>query len=249
MSLAALRLQDIGHAYPGKARMLSDVSLSVPEGRITVVMGANGSGKTTLLRIAAGLTVPQAGTASVADGTPAHLAMRRGRIGYIPQQLGLVRSASVLDNALLGGLHRSGAGSLLGLHRAPIRERALAALELVGMLDRADQPARTLSGGERQRVAIARTLVQEPGIVIADELIASLDEVHARDVMLICRRLRERGVAMLLALHHVDVALEFADEVFFLVSGRLSEAREPALLSAEETRAALLPQASRPAMR
>jgi phosphonate transport system ATP-binding protein len=218
---AALRLRGVTFSHPCRP-ILAGVGLDVPRGSLAVIVGSNGSGKTTLLRIAAGLLRPQSGEVLLADGTPAHEATRQGRIGYIPQHLGLVRSASVLENALLGGLRESRYPSILGRHGAGVRERARAALDLVGLTPLAGQPARTLSGGERQRVAIARTLVQEAAIVIADELVASLDAPRARDVMEICERLCQRGVTMLLALHQLDLAAGHADQVHALADGRLA---------------------------
>lgn len=235
----ALTLRDVGFSYPGKPKTLRHVTLSVPASRITIVMGANGSGKTTLLRIAAGLTRPQEGEAFAGDGVPAHVAMRAGRIGYIPQQLGLVRSATVLENALLGGMREAGMGSILGLYPAEVRDRAEGALDLVGLRQKAGVPAKQLSGGERQRVAIARTLVQKPDVIVADELIASLDALQAHAIMEIARNLRKQGVSMLMALHQIDVALANADQVFFLVHGGLSNPRRPDQLSPEEARSAL----------
>jgi len=203
------------------------------------VMGANGSGKTTLLRIAAGLARPHHGDATTGDGVSAHEAMRAGRIGYIPQHLGLIRSASVLDNVLMGGLRESGPLSVFGYHRAEVRDKAEAALDAVGLREKAEQPAKSLSGGERQRVAIARTLVQKPDIIIADELIASLDAVHAHAIMEIARELRKKGVGILMALHQIDVALANADQVVFLVRGGLSNPRRPDAMTPEEARSAL----------
>jgi len=238
MSSAALSLRDVGHAYPGKPPTLRHVTLHVPKARISVIMGPNGSGKTTLLRIAAGLTRPQSGDAMAGD-TPAHVAMRVGRIGYIPQQLGLVRSASVEDNVLLGALRTSGLRTLLGLYPREVRDRAEAALDLVGLREKAAQPAKLLSGGERQRVAIARTLVQRAEVIVADELIASLDALSAHSIMEICRNLRREGVALLMALHHIDVALANADQVVFLVRGGLTNPRRPEDMTTEEARSAL----------
>ena len=239
MSAAALLLRDVGFAYAERPPVLRHVTLSVPARHITVVMGANGSGKTTLLRIAAGLQRPQRGEATTGDGTPALEAMRAGRIGYIPQHLGLVRSASVMENVLLGGLRESGARTLLGLHRREVRDRAEASLDLVGLREKAEQPAKSLSGGERQRVAIARTLVQRPQAIVADELIASLDALQAHAIMEIARDLRRQGVAVLMALHQIDVALANADQVVFLVRGGLSNPRRPDAMTPEEARSAL----------
>lgn len=238
MSQVALALRDVGFSY-GEKRILRHVTLTIPKAQISVVMGANGSGKTTLLRIAAGLTRPQTGDATLDDGTPSHAAMRQGRIGYIPQQLGLVRSASVMDNVLMGGLRESGPLSLFGRVAPDVRERAERALDLVKLREKADQPAKSLSGGERQRVAIARTLVQKPDLVVADELIASLDALSAHAIMEIARDLRREGVALLMALHHIDVALANADQVVFLVRGGLSNPRRPEQMTPEEARSAL----------
>jgi len=239
LSQPALLLRDVGFAYPGKPPALRHVTLTVPRRNISVVMGPNGSGKTTLLRIAAGLTAPQQGEATTGDGTPATLAMRRGRIGYIPQHLGIIRSASVMENVLLGGLRESGLLSLFGVQPREVRDRAEAALDLVRLREKAQQPAKNLSGGERQRVAIARTLVQKPDVVIADELIASLDAVHQHAIMEIARDLRKQGTSLLMALHQIDVALANADQVVFLVRGGLSNPRRPQDMTPEEARFAL----------
>ena len=237
----ALLLRDVGFAYPGRPATLRHVTLGVPKGCISVVLGPNGSGKTTLLKIAAGLRRPTAGAALMGDDVPAPLASRRGRIGYIPQQLGLVRSASVYENVLLGGLRETGTfSSMLGLVPRDVQDRALAALDAVGLREKADRGVRLVSGGERQRVAIARTLVQRPDVLIADELIASLDAVQAQAVMEILRDLKRKGAAILLSLHQIDVALSNADQVAFLVRGSLTNPRSPEGMTVEEARCALV---------
>jgi len=237
---AALTLNDVGYSYPGRPDVLRHVTFPVPKSNVSVIMGANGSGKTTLIRIAAGLVRPQRGAVLTSDDVPAHEALRRGRIGYIPQQLGLVRSASVLDNVLQGGLRRGGPLlSLLGVAPRALRDEALAALDAVGLREKERQRVRDLSGGERQRVAIARTLVQRPDVLIADEIIASLDALQAHAVMETLRSLKRQGVTMLLTLHHIDVALANADYVAFLVRGSLTNPRAPHGMTPEEARWAL----------
>lgn len=239
-SAPALRLERVRYAYPGRDDILRGIDFDVPAGRLTVVLGANGSGKTTLLRIAAGLVAPGAGSVLLADGTSATAASKRGRIGYIPQQLGLVRNASALENARMGSLGSAGIlARIVGAASADSRDRAIEALDAVGLHEKADIPVKKLSGGERQRVAIARTLVQEPEIIVADELIASLDAVQAYAVMEIQRHLRKKGVTMLMSLHQIDVALANADLVAFLSHGKLSPARSPEGLTMEEARSAL----------
>ena len=237
----ALVLRDVGYAYPGRPPVLKHVTLGVPKGCISVVLGPNGSGKTTLLRIAAGLQPPAPGDVTLGDDTPARAASRRGRIGYIPQQLGLVRSASVYENVLMGGLRRTGTlGSMLGLVPRDVQDQAYDALEAVGLREKAERSVRHVSGGERQRVAIARTLVQKPDVIVADELIASLDAVQAHAVMEILRGLKRRGTALLMSLHQIDVALANADQVAFLVRGSLTNPRSPEGMSVEEARCALV---------
>lgn len=240
MTQAALTLNGIGWSYPGRPDVLRHVTFPVLKSSISVIMGANGSGKTTLMRIAAGLVRPHAGTALLGDDTPAHVAIRHGRIGYIPQHLGLVRSVSVMDNVLQGHLAHGGPIlSVLGIPSKDAKDRACAALDAVGLREKERVRARDLSGGEKQRVAIARTLVQKPDVVIADELIASLDALQSHAVMETLRGLKRQGVTMLLTLHQIDVALANADHVTFLVRGSLTNPRDPAGMTPEEARWAL----------
>lgn len=240
MPQAALTLTDVGYSYPGRPDVLRHVTFPVMKGRIGVIMGPNGSGKTTLMRIAAGLVRPHGGTVLTGDDVPAHLAVKAGRLGYIPQQLGLVRSGSVLDNVLQGGLARSGVMmGMLGLAPRALRDEAYAALDAVGLREKTAQRVRDLSGGEKQRVAIARTLVQKPDVVVADELIASLDALQAHSVMETLRALKRQGVTMLLTLHQIDVALANADYLAFLVRGSLTNPRAPNSMTPEEARWAL----------
>lgn len=241
MPQMALLLRDVGYAYPGRPPVLRHVTFGVPKGCISVILGPNGSGKTTLLRVAAGLQKPTGGEAVLGDDTPATAASRKGRIGYIPQQLGLVRSATVLDNVLMGGLRETGTlRALLGLASSDVQDRALAALDSVGLREKADLNVRQVSGGERQRVAIARTLVQRPDVIVADELIASLDAVQSHAVMEILRGLKRKGTALLMSLHQIDVALANSDQVAFLVRGSLTNPRSPQGMTAEEARWSLV---------
>ena len=239
---SALRLRDVTFAYPQREPILRGVDLDVRAGEITVVLGPNGCGKSTLLRVAAGLVRPRSGSAQLADGESASAASRGGRIGYIPQQLGLVRNATALDNAVIGGIAQmSSIGAFLGVVPASVRDRALAALDTVGLREKAHLPAKHLSGGERQRVAIARTLVQQARVIVADELLSSLDVMQAEAVLQVQDALRKQGVAVLMSLHQLDVALTHADKVVFLARGRLTDAREPSGITLEEARCALTP--------
>lgn len=219
----ALTMRDVHFAYAPGSPVLRGVELSVGAGELLVLIGANGSGKSTLLRLAAGLARPDRGSVSIAGGQAAEAASRQGRIGYIPQQLGLVRSATALENAVLGAAAgASTIGALLGLVPAAARDRAEAALDELGLSAKRDVAVRNLSGGERQRVAIARTLVQDPRVVVADELLSSLDAHHTETVAQIQRVLRERGVAVLASLHDLERALSLADRIAVLRNGQIA---------------------------
>jgi ABC-type phosphate/phosphonate transport system ATPase subunit len=234
MTASGLRLEGVAQSFGGR-RVLQRVDLRVPAGSTLAVLGPNGSGKTTLLRIAAGLRLPEEGRVVLEDGTPVAEARRKGRIGYIPQHLGLVRSATVLQNACMGGL----AGSpwwrtLLGKPAPALRERARAALESVGLADRAGTLVRDLSGGERQRAAIARSLVQHPDVLVADELVSSLDARQVRLALRLLDRMKEAGSTVLVSLHHIESALQWADQVAILRDGVLQPPRSPRDIAPEE---------------
>lgn len=216
MSSHALRLQGVSQSFGARA-ILRDLDLEVPGGTTLAVLGANGSGKTTLLRIAAGLREPSTGRAVLSDGTDAPSARRAGRIGYIPQHLGLVRHATVLQNACMGGLRDvPWWRTLLGRPSPEVRERARHALSVVALAQHGDALVREVSGGERQRVAIARTIVQKPDVVVADELVSSLDVRQARRVLQHLDALKAEGCAIVASMHDIPLALSWADRVAVL---------------------------------
>jgi phosphonate transport system ATP-binding protein len=229
---AVLSLRDISKSYGG-VRALDSVSLDVLKGEMIALIGPSGSGKSTLLRLIAGLATIDLDDGSI-DGFEQRLqengrltervrAARR-RIGFVFQQFNLVGRLSLFTNVVLGALGRVGFWrGLLGLWPAETRAAAMAALVRVGVADRAGQRANTLSGGQQQRGAIARTLVQQAEVVLADEPVASLDPASARRVMEILRELnRADGMTILVTLHQVDYALRYCDRVVALKSGRVA---------------------------
>jgi phosphonate transport system ATP-binding protein len=222
----ALRADQVWFSYRNRDWVLRHVSLAIPAGKHTVIMGPSGTGKTTLLRVLAGILKPSAGSVSVL-GQPTHELTARqlsSLVGYIPQQLGLVRNLSALDNVLMGALGRIGdAKAVFGLFPRQEIDKAQAALDMMGIAHKASQQVFHMSGGERQRVAIARTLLQHPRIVIADEFASDLDLALASEILARIRRAAEReSITFIMSMHRIGLARQFGDEVLALRHGELA---------------------------
>ena len=219
-----VRARDLWFAYRGQQWVLRGVSLEVPAGAFLAIMGPSGAGKSTLLRLLAGLLRPQRGSVEVLGQPLGDGASPPSRIGYIPQQLGLVRNLSALENVLMGALGRlRGPTPYLGLFPRREGERALALLEALGIGHKAGEKAFQLSGGERQRVAIARVLMQGPQVVLADELVSDLDLPRAVEVLALLRRLGEaQGATFVVNLHDLSLVQEFADLALVLREGQVA---------------------------
>ena len=225
MSDPAVHVRDTSFAYATGRPVLRAVTLTAMPGDVTMVLGTSGSGKTTLLKILKGLLAPQSGEARVLGGVIDARPRARldPRVAYIPQQLGLVRSLSALDNALVGALSR--VGTLASLFRIfPERETAHARelLARLGIGHKADEPVQELSGGERQRVAIARALMQAPRVILADEFISDLDPLTSAEIMSLMRESAADGVAVVMTTHELDVVRAHADHVVVLRDGAVS---------------------------
>jgi phosphonate transport system ATP-binding protein len=229
---AVLSLREVSKSY-NSTLALSRVSLDITRGEMIALIGPSGSGKSTLLRAIAGLTTIDVGSGTI-DGFDLRLQENgrltqnvrgaRRRVGFIFQQFNLVDRLSLFTNVVLGSLGRIGFWrGLLGVWPNDTRIAAMAALARVGISERAGQRAATLSGGQQQRGAIARTLVQQAEIILADEPVASLDPVSARRVMEILRELnRLDRMTVLVTLHQVDYALRYCDRVIALKAGRVA---------------------------
>lgn len=221
----AVALEGVTVGYEAGKPILHNLDLQIERGACVAVVGPSGSGKTTLLRVVLGLLRPSVGR--VVRRGPA--AAETGReqpmsIGYIPQNLGLVRHASVRHNVLLGALNRMPWWRALWSGFRPEDVRAAdEALAWVGLGGRGDEPVTQLSGGEQRRVAVARALLQQPDLLVADEFLAELDAVNASQMIRLIRDLREQtGLTMLFVDHDLDMACELADRVVVLSEGRKS---------------------------
>ncbi len=207
---------------------LDEVTFDVRAGEVVVLLGLSGSGKSTLLKHVNGLQAPTSGGGTVlgtdlATARAGQLRALRRRIGFVFQQFHLVGRLTVLENVCTGALG-SLRGPRLGLFAYPraVRETALERLDRVGLADWAFQRADTLSGGQQQRVAVARALMQEPRVLLADEPVASLDPESSAQVMRLLKEIAAQGdLTVLCSLHQVDLALSFADRIVGLRAGRV----------------------------
>ena len=207
--------------YAPRKPILRDISLTVPAGECWAIIGPSGGGKTTLLRAVLGLVRPQSGSVTL-PGMQAHATMRSGTIGYIPQQLGLVRNLTVRQNVLLGGVGKmSWTRTIAGMFSGDDVDRAEDALTSVGLAGRGKERVTALSGGERRRVAIARTLVQRPRILLADEFLAEVDRVTAESILDLLARVRaDTGMTVLCVEHNLEAACRIAHRLVVLAGGR-----------------------------
>ena len=225
----AVSVRDLVKTFDeGRVRALDGVSFDVPEGQLLVIIGLSGSGKSTLLRHLNGLHTPTAGSVEVLGvDVPAakgkQLRSLRRDVGFVFQQFNIVGRLSCMENVLSGALGRL-RGPRMGAMMYPksMREEALRQLDRVGLGDRARQRTDTLSGGQQQRVAIARTLMQNPRIVLADEPVASLDpEISGQVMDLLVQCCIEDNITVLCSLHQVDLALGWANRLIGLQDGRI----------------------------
>lgn len=248
----AIEFKDVWFSYHGRDQALKGIDLTVDPGSSVALVGVSGSGKTTLLKIINGLLKPDKGSVKLFGFDIKDIPNRRGthcadcnyfsegscrrygvaaglhdiclrrRIGYIPQQLGLLRNSTVLKNVLIGALPRMGAAeAFIGFYSEEEIEYAKSCIGSVGLTHKLDERVYRLSGGERQRVAIARALMQRPSIILADELTSDLDYVTAESVMtLMCEAKEERReLTLVMATHNLDLAIKYSEKVVGLRGG------------------------------
>ena len=218
----------VSKTYPNGYQALKDINLTIEQGEFVAIIGLSGAGKSTLIRTINGMHDITDGTLTV-DGVNvmelkgARLRQFRRNIGMIFQSFNLVTRTTVIKNVLTSRVPELPFWrALLGAYPKKDKLEALEALDKVGILDKAFVRADQLSGGQQQRVALARTLAQNPKIILADEPVASLDPVTAKQVMDDFRRInREMNISVLINIHHVDLALQYADRVIGIKAGEV----------------------------
>ena len=223
-----IQFDHVSKVYPNGTVGLDDVNLTIQDGEFVAIIGRSGAGKSTLLRSVNRMHRITSGTLMVNGinvSTLSGKSLRRFRrgIGMVFQSFNLVTRTTVIKNVLSACVPDMPFWRvLLGIFRREDKMKALESLDKVGILDKAYIRADQLSGGQQQRVALARTLTQDPQIILADEPVAALDPVTARQVMQDFVRInKEMGISILLNIHHVELAIVYADRIIGIRAGRI----------------------------
>jgi putative ABC transport system ATP-binding protein len=229
---AVIDLADVEKVYRSgslEVRALAEISMVIREGEFVAIAGPSGSGKSTLMHIIGCLDVPSSGTYRLAGQDVSAMNeeqladVRNRRIGFVFQQFNLLPSLSALRNVELP-LAYSGIG------RGERRDRAIAALEKVGLADRVEHRPGELSGGQQQRVAVARALVTEPALILADEPTGNLDSTSTAEVLRLFQDVHATGRTIVLITHERDIAAA-AGRIVNIFDGRIVPDVVPAAVS------------------
>jgi phosphonate transport system ATP-binding protein len=237
--MTILEVKELHKFFGPSVHVLRGINFRVEKGEFLGIIGSSGAGKSTLLRCINRLIEPTRGEilippaifmengnrpwVDVAKLNRSRLRLLRRKVGMVFQQFNIVKRLSVLDNVLAGGLgYQPALKSCLKLFSREEKRRALINLKRVGLLEHAYKRADALSGGEQQRVAIARTLMQGPAIILADEPVSNLDPKLSRVILDILKRVcEEDGITALVSLHTLDLTKAYADRVIGLNQGKI----------------------------
>lgn len=223
-----IKFDKVNKVYPNGLHALKNISLEIEQGEFVAIIGLSGSGKSTLLRTINRMHDITEGSLTV-NGQEVNrlngkdLRKFRRKIGMVFQSFNLVTRTSVIKNVLTSRVPDMPLWkAIIGLYSKEDKVKALEALDKVGILDKAYIRADQLSGGQQQRVALARTIAQNPEIILADEPVAALDPVTASQVMDDFKKINEElNISVLINIHHVDLALKYADRVIGIKAGEI----------------------------
>lgn len=223
-----IKFDKVNKVYPNGLHALKNISLEIKQGEFVAIIGLSGAGKSTLLRTINRMHDISEGSLTVDGQEVNNLAGKdlrkfRRKVGMVFQSFNLVTRTTVINNVLTSRVPDMPLWkSIIGLYSKEDKVIALEALDKVGILDKAYVRADQLSGGQQQRVALARTLAQKPEIILADEPVAALDPITAKQVMDDFKKInKELNMSVLINIHHVDLALKYADRVIGIKAGEI----------------------------
>ena len=223
-----IKFDNVNKVYSNGLHALKNVSLEIKQGEFVAIIGLSGAGKSTLLRTINRMHDISEGSLTVNgqevnDLSGKDLRKFRRKVGMVFQSFNLVTRTTVINNVLTSRVPDMPLWkSIIGLYSKEDKVIALEALDKVGILDKAYVRADQLSGGQQQRVALARTLAQKPEITLADEPVAALDPITAKQVMDDFKKInKELNMSVLINIHHVDLALKYADRVIGIKAGEI----------------------------
>ena len=227
--MALIELREVTKRYrvgEQEIRALDGIDLTIEQGEYAAIIGPSGSGKSTLMHLLGCLDTPTTGKV-VIDGVDVSRAsdgrlaeMRTEKIGFVFQSFNLLGRFNVLENVELPMIYS-------GVSKKERRDRAIAAVDRVGLMDRAKNTPLQLSGGQMQRVAIARALAMEPVALLCDEITSALDPELVGEVLRVIESLAEAGMTLLMVTHEMRFARKVSDRVVFMHAGRVHEIGTP----------------------
>ncbi|MEG2018048.1 MAG: phosphonate ABC transporter ATP-binding protein [Clostridium sp.] len=223
-----IKFENVNKVYPNGLHALKNIDLEIEQGEFVAIIGLSGAGKSTLLRTINKMHDITDGTLTVNGQDVKSLKGKelrkfRRKLGMVFQSFNLVTRTSVIRNVLTSRVPDMPLWkSILGIYSKEDKVIALEALDKVGILDKAYVRADQLSGGQQQRVALARTLAQNPEVILADEPVAALDPITAGQVMDDFKKInKEMNISVLINIHHVDLALKYCDRVVGIKAGEI----------------------------
>ncbi len=221
-----IRVENVSKVYNnGALHALDDVSLSVHQGEVVVILGPSGSGKSTMLRCLNLLEVPNEGHIYVDDveitAKKVDINLHRQKMGMVFQHFNLFPHKTIMENLTLAPIQ------VKKMPKEEAEKKALALLGRVGLEDRADEYPVRLSGGQKQRVAIVRALMMEPELMLFDEPTSALDPEMIGEVLDVMKELAAEGMTMVVVTHEMGFAKEVADRILFMESGKIIEENDP----------------------